>query len=131
MIEVGTWKGASAINMAKQLAAAGKGGRIICVDTWLGSPELHTTDLNFGNINEKHGRPRLYEQFLANVIHSGQQTRIIPFPGRLATAAQVLRAKGVIADAIYIDAAHDYDHVRADLAAWWPVVRSRRHFLRR
>ena len=48
-----------------------------------------------------------------------------PFPANSLTAAQVLlRAKGVAADAIYIDAAHDYDHVRADLVAWWPLVRT-------
>jgi predicted O-methyltransferase YrrM len=49
IIEVGTWKGASAINMAKLTLAEGVRDvelEVICVDTFLGSYEL----LHYGNI---------------------------------------------------------------------------------
>src|SRR5687768_5229089 len=37
--EVGSWKGRSAINMAKAVKSLGLNTEIVCVDTWLGSPE--------------------------------------------------------------------------------------------
>jgi len=36
IIEVGSWKGASAITMADALAAEKLPGKILCIDTWLG-----------------------------------------------------------------------------------------------
>ncbi len=43
IIEVGTWKGCSAIGMAKVAKECNVEVKIICVDTWLGSPEFYTT----------------------------------------------------------------------------------------
>jgi cephalosporin hydroxylase len=39
IVEVGTWKGASAIHMAQTARDLGLSTQIICVDTWLGSTE--------------------------------------------------------------------------------------------
>ena len=44
VIEVGCWKGASAVATAKALRARGLETPLICVDTWLGSAE-HLTGL--------------------------------------------------------------------------------------
>jgi Methyltransferase domain len=35
----------------------------------------------------------------------------------------MLLAKKLLTDAIYIDASHDYDHVLADLNAYWDVLK--------
>ncbi len=43
IIEVGTWKGGSAIHMAQLSKDLGFPTEIVCVDTWLGSPE-HVLD---------------------------------------------------------------------------------------
>lgn len=128
MIEVGTWKGASAIEMAGLMKAIGnpEGSQLICVDTWLGSVEhwLNRTEPTmYPAMNVKWGRPQLYEQFLANVIHSGHEDIIVPFPVNSSTAAKFFLAKGMLADAIYLDAGHQYDDVMADLIAYWKVLR--------
>ena len=40
IIEVGTWKGQSAITMARAVKAQGLATKITCVDTWLGALEF-------------------------------------------------------------------------------------------
>ena len=129
IVEVGSWKGASANRMAGLLKKYGgrpPEAQLVCVDTWLGSVE-HWLDRSrptmFASLNLKWGRPQLYYQFVANVIHCGNQDMIIPFPATSQVAAQFLAAKRMFADAIYIDAGHEYDDVIADLNAFWQVLR--------
>ena len=42
VVEVGTWKGQSAITMGRHLERQGQGARLVCVDTWLGALEFWT-----------------------------------------------------------------------------------------
>jgi predicted O-methyltransferase YrrM len=123
VVEVGTWKGASAIHMAELMRKQNIVGKIVCVDTWLGTVNtwLEREGANFTPM--KNGRPTVYEQFLANVIHSGHTKTIIPFPVDSITAADFMAQKQLQADVIYLDAGHDYEHVMSDLKAWWPVLR--------
>ncbi len=123
IIEVGTWKGASAIHMAGLMDQYKCQGEIVCVDTWLGGFESWVGDQQASKLPKSFGRHVLYEQFLANVIHRGQTKRIVPLPSDSVTAAKVVTAKAMPADAIYIDAGHTYEHVMADLRAWWPALR--------
>lgn len=126
IIEVGTWKGGSAIEMAAQLDRCGlTNSKILCVDTWLGALEMwgDQTDADrFGSLVLKHGYPQLYYQFLANVCHKGQQRRIIPFPLPSITAAQWLSLRGVRAELIYLDGSHEEEDVFADLADYWDLL---------
>jgi cephalosporin hydroxylase len=123
VIEVGSWKGASAVHMANLMKEHGVTGEIMCVDTWLGTVTtwLERHGANFTPM--KHGRPTVYEQFLANVIHAGHTATIIPLPVDSTTGAEFAAAKQFQADAIYLDAGHDYTHVMSDLRAWWPILR--------
>ena len=58
LIEVGTWKGGSALTLAGHLERLGLDAEILCVDTWLGALEMWTdldhTDRH-GSLNLKHG----------------------------------------------------------------------------
>ena len=115
IIEVGTWRGNSAIYMAEHAKSLGLDTTIICVDTWLGGIEHgFGTPLN-QYLLRKHGYPQLYFQFLANVMHRGHQDTIIPFPATSTIAARWFRYYGLKADLIYIDASHEYEDVKADL----------------
>lgn len=126
IIEVGTWKGESALNMAESLKRLGHPFQIVCVDTWLGAREFfrkeHTTDRS---LRLKNGYPRIYYQFLSNVIHKNCQDCIIPFPQTSLIASRILRNEGFMADLVYVDASHDYEDVCIDLKAYWPLINAR------
>ncbi|MCX6874682.1 MAG: class I SAM-dependent methyltransferase [Verrucomicrobia bacterium] len=126
IIEVGTWKGGSAMEMATHLERhALTASRILCIDTWLGALEMwgdHTEADRYGSLALKHGYPQLYYQFLANVCHQGLQPRIIPFPLPSVTAAQWLSLRGVRAELIYLDGSHEEEDVDADLTDYWDLL---------
>jgi len=126
IIEIGSWKGASAIHMADASKKIGLDTAIVCVDTWLGSLEMWTDQSDpsrYGSLGLKHGYPQLYYQFLANVVRAGHQDCIIPFPTTSLIGARWFGKRSIQADLIYIDASHDYDDVLADMRAYWPLVR--------
>lgn len=126
IIEVGTWKGGSAITLAEHAGKNGLDPEIICVDTWLGALEMWT-DLEdgerHGSLGLKHGYPTLYYQFLTNVCRAGMQDRITPFPIPSVTAAQWFSLRDVKADLIYIDGSHEEEDVYQDLLSYWGLVR--------
>ena len=81
IVEVGTWKGRSAVHMAKECLKYTDDFEIVCIDTWLGSVEHWTgVDTNLTLENFKNGRPNIYEQFLSNVVHNDLEKYITPFP---------------------------------------------------
>jgi predicted O-methyltransferase YrrM len=128
VIEVGTWKGKSAITMAGWLKSLNVPSVIVCVDTWLGSTE-HITDpcsSQFrADLKPRHGYPQLYYSFLNNVVCSGHHDMIIPFPNTSENAAVVFAQLGLKADLIYVDASHEYEAALRDFRAYWPLVSER------
>jgi hypothetical protein len=124
IIEVGTWLGASAIHMATECKAAELQTTIWCVDTWLGAEEFWYSDLKDRDLRLRHGYPQVYFDFLANVVQHGCQDMIVPVPCTSSIAARLLKARGVMADLIYIDGSHHYEDVRADIRNYFPLVRS-------
>jgi predicted O-methyltransferase YrrM len=128
IIEVGTWKGASAAFMCEVMERNQIAGAVVCVDTWLGGMLLwdHADDPAYGAIGRfmRYGRPvELYHQFLANVMHRGYQDRIVPFPNTSANAARWLLRQGVTADLVFIDGSHDERDVYYDLVDYWAILR--------
>lgn len=141
IIEVGTWKGKSALAMARIVEdiAASELGRdrgptdlpeilqtkILCVDTWLGATEMwqDKNDVKrYLSLNLKNGYPQLYYTFLSNVVAAKMQHRIIPFPQSSTNAARHLAKNGVKAGMIYIDASHEYEDVKQDLESYYPLL---------
>lgn len=115
IIEVGTWEGASAFKM---ISAANKSCKMYCVDTWLGSIEHYET------IQRDHnGYPSIFKNFWTNVKNAGYEDIIEPITLPSIDAAEYLKKKGVHADVIYIDAAHDFRGVKADMDAYWPLLK--------
>ena len=127
IIEVGTWKGGSAIHMAEVSRRLGMEPEIICVDTWLGAVEFWTDQGDaerYGALRCRQGYPTVYYQFVANVLHRGCQEMITPFPQTSTIAALWFRRYGVTAELIYIDGSHEEDDVYADLVSYWDLVRA-------
>src|SRR5687767_713314 len=98
-IEVGSWKGATAVRLADRLRAQGADAAVVCVDTWLGSVEHWEGSVKGWDIRPhlRHGYPTLYYQFLANVLHAGCADLVVPIPNTSATAARRLARLGVTA----------------------------------
>jgi hypothetical protein len=125
IIEVGSWKGASAINMATLIKHLGLDASLICVDTWLGSPEhflKRDHPAYWDSLNVTNGHPRLYDQFLTNVIREGHTDVIVPLPQTSENAAQIFTRLKITADLIYIDAAHDFQSVLSDLTLYGQLL---------
>ena len=117
IIEVGTWKGQSAINMANHVKKTGMDCKIVCVDTWLGSLEhIRTMPL-------KNGYSTLYYQFLFNVKETENTDIIIPFPNTSAVAFQWFEKNNIKADIVYIDGSHNYEDVYYDITHYYKLVR--------
>ena len=123
VVEVGAWKGRSAVRMAEAARALGLETTIVCVDTWLGGLDHLLSDEWRAQLRMADGIPRLYSVFLANVVHSGLAERIIPFAQTSTTAAAFLLRCGVEVDVLHIDASHEEADVLADARAWWKILR--------
>lgn len=118
IIEVGTWKGGSALHMAVAAKALYLVPTIYCVDTWLGALEFLEDPTPKRDLMKRHGYPAVYYQFLSNVVHMGLQDIITPIPNTSAIAARYLANKGVRAGLIYIDGSHCEEDVFADIKAY-------------
>jgi len=128
IIEVGVWKGAASIHMAGLTRELGLDCEIVCVDTWLGSPEhILRKDLPtlYESLRVRNGYPRLFQTFMSNVIREGLDDRIVPLPMTSESAIVVLQRLGLQADLIHIDAAHEYGPVLRDLREYWRLLSER------
>ncbi len=120
IIEVGTWKGASAINMGIVAKTWAFDTKIYCVDTWLGALEFWTThkETQERDLMLKNGYPSIYNQFISNVIHAGLQDMIIPVPNTSFIGAKILQHYNIKAELIYIDGSHEYEDVLSDIKSY-------------
>lgn len=124
IMEIGTWKGQSAINMAHIIQKLNSDCKITCVDTWLGALEFwdDLKDTAERNLMLKNGYPQIYYQFLSNVIHEGVQNIIFPFPTTSSIASKYFAKKKITAQLIYIDGSHDYKDVSDDCINYWNLL---------
>ncbi|MBK3400896.1 MULTISPECIES: class I SAM-dependent methyltransferase [Methylobacterium] len=123
VVEIGAWKGASVLYLARTMAEHAVSGTVIAVDTWLGAVDHWADPALFAELSPEHGYPSLYRTFLANVLHEGMAERVVPLPLDSVNAAELMRLRGLSADVIHLDAGHEESSVAADLRAWWPVLR--------
>lgn len=102
-VEVGSWKGKSAVYLADRLEDIDKVAIIKAVDTFEG--------------DEDTGKQSVFDQFRIN-----RGNRKITAVVNDSIKESKHYADGDI-DGIFIDAAHDYESVKADIAAWLPKVK--------
>ena len=124
ILEVGSWKGASAIRMASLLKEQLADGAVICIDTWLGGLDHLMPPVPEWDIRPyaKRGYATLYYQFLSNVIQQGLQDWIVPFPNTSATAARWLSLNRFSTNLVYIDGSHEEDDVYQDCVNYWGLL---------
>jgi SAM-dependent methyltransferase len=104
--EIGSWLGS-----ATRAIADNTQGLVFAVDTFKGSPEL------MERINA-HEPDWLYNTFKQN---TSDTSNVITCRMTSLEAAHMFR--DIPFDLVFIDSAHDYDNVKADILAWRPLVR--------
>lgn len=125
ILELGTWKGASAIHMANLCKEYGVASQILCVDNFIGFPSFYfRKEQAHEHFKIKGGFPRLYWTFMKNVVDAGHQDIITPLVQQTEQAAQICRARNIYPDLIYIDGDHSYEGCKADLANFSPLLAS-------
>jgi hypothetical protein len=124
IIEVGTWKGLSAINMGRNVKEQNLNTKIFCVDTWLGAIEFwgQLSQTPERNLLLKNGYPQIYYQFLSNVVHNKLEDYILPIPNTSENGFRYLKYLNIRAEMIYIDASHEEDDVYKDLSNYYELL---------
>jgi glycosyltransferase involved in cell wall biosynthesis len=112
-VEIGTWKGRSAAHMASLIEASGKNIRFITIDTFKGSPgeKAHADDPDLKAGKLKEVAMKNLEPF----------TKLEVFESDSVEAAKSFADKSI--DFVFIDAAHEYANVKADIEAWLPKLK--------
>jgi hypothetical protein len=111
IVEVGSWVGRSICYLGVELINQGKKPRVFAVDTWLGSAEHKSFDI----LKED----RLYNTFLKNITPlDGLVT-----PLRLNSLDAAASFKDESIDFLFLDASHQYEDVKRDIAAWYPKIK--------
>jgi len=113
-VEVGCWKGRSASFMAVEIIRSGKQIQFDCVDNFIGDPNepVHQTDPNVIN-------GTLFEEFQMNLKPVEGRYR----PVRLDSVSASKLYQDNSLDFVFIDAAHDYESVKADINSWMPKLK--------
>jgi len=130
IIEVGSFLGYSAIKMAKEIKRLDLNTKIICVDTWLGSPEHYTMlkgDMQDKRLGYEFGYPTMYYKFISNVIYNDVQDIIqpFPFPSSVAfkTLEKIFNKLNIKADFIFVDGSHEEHDVALDLYYYYQLLK--------
>ena len=117
IVEIGSWKGRSAVHMALSSNAT-----IFCVDFWQ-NPCLHS-DLSPLPQVPWGARPDAYQLFLHNVKAHHCHDQIIPVRAESSKGAELLTAWGIVADLVYVDGGHDANTCFNDMVRYWPLLRA-------
>jgi hypothetical protein len=100
-------------------------GTLFAVDTWQGSPE----DRHMKELIDKE-RDWLFKEFEKNLKDKmilglnpdNPEHGVFFMLGASVEAAESMKSFPFRPDMIFIDAAHDYESVKADLKAWMPLL---------
>lgn len=101
-VEVGCWKGQSIIALAQRLLDHGKAAFLWVVDTFQG--------------DEDCGREATRAEFEVNIKAAGVAGMIEIIEADSVQAANIFAAEEL--DGVFIDASHDYESAKTDIAAW-------------
>ena len=126
-LEVGVWKGQSAIHIANAMKKRDGASVLVAMDTWLGSLEfLQQNFLNFFDserqLHHVHGYPHVYYHFLSNMYSANLTKNVIPFPIPSDIGQKFFEKTGVQFDLIHIDASHEYTSARRDVNIFWKLL---------
>jgi predicted O-methyltransferase YrrM len=111
-VEIGTWKGQSAVFMAEAIKRSGKDIKWYVIDTFEGTADEHDKDEDIINRS-------LYETYLNNI--SPVKEFITTIKGNSKEVHT--QFDDLSLDFLFIDVDHTYKAVRSDLVNWFPKVK--------
>lgn len=113
-VEIGAWLGRSSRAIADNLP---EGGRLYCVDTWDGTGD----DPAFAFAKE-YGGNGAFIRFYKNLWDYIDAGRVIPLRMSSLAASKMMRQLRIPVNMIFVDGAHGYESVKADLMNWRPLL---------
>ena len=115
-VEIGSWMGQSAVVLCQRLQDIGKNVTVYCVDTFQGE---QNQPAHVEIVQQMGGST--FRKFEENIKAAGVADMIEAITADSVNAAGHFRDASL--DGVFIDAAHDYDSVVKDVAAWFPKVK--------
>ncbi len=110
-VEIGSWKGKSAVAMAVEIINSNKKISFDCIDPWY--------DLKPDGEYFETWCSNLYETFLENI--KPVQDYITPM--RMTSMQAVNLYQDNSLDFVFIDANHEYEYIYEDIEKWLPKVK--------
>ena len=92
--------------------------QVFCIDHW----DRTRVEKYQPGIHPEHLMNNMYEQFLANAVHSGTDSVITPIRLDSDAAADYCLANGITFDLIYVDGDHTTVGARSDILKWAPLL---------
>lgn len=117
VVELGAWKGRSALWLASALDDRGA-GLLHSVDTWEGT----ANEAVHHQLLRDYDKDGLYREFLGNLRGAHLDSRVRPWRMDTQAAARAWAERAEPIGLLFIDADHDYEAVKADFEAWSPFV---------
>ena len=117
-VEIGAYYGQSTAFMAVAILNSGKKIKFDVIDTWAGDNSSEYKDGQWGHELVIHG-DKIFKQFKENL--KPVENYYNPIRMDSIKAAELYPDHSL--DFVFIDGAHDYDFVKADIEAWLPKVK--------
>lgn len=136
-LEIGSMHGGSAIKTATAIKQNGCTTNICCIDPFCGDVNMWAWEKGQADANEwrflnlQHGRPTIYDRFLANVKAAGHTDIIVPIVCTSTVGIKLLarlvveRRLSRLPDAVYLDSAHEPGETLMELRMCWGLLDSR------
>jgi len=128
ILEIGSFIGNSAVTWVKATrAAALASATVVTMDSWLGDVGMWQWKDKWLGPRSSDGSPRLFEQFMANIVDKNASDRVLPLRVPSAVGLRylltLLHSQAIPPPhLIYLDAAHDYPETLQEIQLAWQLL---------